>query len=87
MKVEKMYFHSRRAAKHVFNVMRDLIDEYGYLRIAHYYDICGSCGPFRDTDMIFGWRDINGAKIIADRHWDYTNYYLEMPDAIKLCEL
>lgn len=84
MKVERMYFRCRFDAVRLLNIVQDFIDEKGYMRLVDYYDIYGSYDLFNNTDLRFGWRDIKGAKIVADRHCGHTDYFLEMPDAIEL---
>lgn len=61
-KVDDIYFNTRFQAEHVLDELRIMIDCYGFVTVADYYDACGKLSKF--TDSYYGWDDLNDVKIV-----------------------
>ena len=61
-KVDDIYFNTKFQAEHVLDELRIMIDRYGFVTVADYYDACGKLSKF--TDSYYGWDDLNDVKII-----------------------
>lgn len=77
--VNKVLFASRKEAANVLNSLADVLDQYGTVTVADFYDETGLKVPC-DSDTRYGWRDIDDAYIIKVR----SGWSISMPDPIKL---
>ena len=70
---------SRGEAEEVLTSMDDLIERYGIVSVADFYDLVGVNGNF--TDNKYGWTDIRSAEVVRTRDGGYK---IKMPRALPL---
>lgn len=69
---------SRGEAEDVLSRMDELIDSYGIVSVADFYDLCGITGNY--TDNKYGWTDIRSAQVVRVR----DGYKIKLPRALAL---
>lgn len=69
---------SRGEAEDVLSRMDELIDSYGIVSVADFYDLCGITGSY--TDNKYGWTDIRSAQVVRVR----DGYKIKLPRALAL---
>lgn len=69
---------SRGEAEDVIDRMEEIIEEYGFVRVADLYDLVGVTGDY--TDNKYGWTSIRSAEPVRVRN----GYMLRLPRAIPL---
>ena len=69
---------SRWEAEDVLSRMDELIDNYGIVSVADFYDLCGITGSY--TDNKYGWTDIRSAQVVRVR----DGYKIKLPRALPL---
>ena len=69
---------SRGEAEDVITRMEEIIEEYGFVRVADLYDLVGVTGDY--TDNKYGWTNIRSAEPVRVRN----GYMLRLPRAIPL---
>ncbi len=69
---------SRGEAEDVLSRMDELIDNYGIVSVADFYDLCGITGSY--TDNKYGWTDIRSAQVVRVR----DGYKIKLPRALPL---
>ena len=69
---------SRGEAEDVIDRMEEIIEEYGFVRVADLYDLVGVTGDY--TDNKYGWTNIRSAEPVRVRN----GYMLRLPRAIPL---
>lgn len=77
--VNQVNFASRKEAANVLNSLADILDQYGTVTVADFYDETGLKVPC-DSDTRYGWRDIDDAYVIKGRY----GWSISLPDPIKL---
>lgn len=77
--VNQVLFASRKEAANVLNSLADILDQYGSVTIADFYDETGLKVPC-DSDTRYGWRDIDNAYVVKVR----SGWSISLPDPIKL---
>lgn len=77
--VEEFVFESRGEATSVLEAMEDLIDKYGPVSVADYYDLCGSWESNYEANK-FGWVTLKDAKVVRIRE----GYKLSLPIPVEL---
>lgn len=70
---------SRGEAEDVLARMDELMDAYGLVRVADFYDLVGVTGNY--TDNKYGWTNIRNAEIIRLRD---GKYMIKMPRAVPI---
>lgn len=72
-------FGSRKEAANVLHSLADILDQYGTVTVADFYDEAGVARPsYSGTD--YGWKDIGDAYVVKVR----SGWSISMPDPIKL---
>lgn len=69
---------NRGEAEDVLSRMDELIDNYGIVSVADFYDLVGVTGNY--TDNKYGWTDIRSARVVHVR----DGYMIKLPRAIPL---
>ena len=69
---------SRGEAEDVIDRMEEIIEEYGFVRVADLYDLVGVTGDY--TDNKYGWTSIRSAEPVRVRN----GYMLRLPRAVPL---
>lgn len=69
---------SRGEAEDVISRMEEIIETYGFVRVADLYDLVGITGDY--TDNNYGWTNISSAEPVRVRN----GYMLRLPRAIPL---
>ena len=69
---------SRGEAEDVLSRMDELIDNYGIVSVADFYDLCGITGSY--TDNKYGWTDIRSEQVVRVR----DGYKIKLPRALPL---
>ncbi len=64
---------SRKEAEEVLERMDELIDKYGIVSVADYYDLVGETGSY--TDNKYGWTTLRTAEVIRVRE----GYMIKLP--------
>lgn len=76
---ETCYFDSRKVAANVLHRLADILDQYGTVTVADFYDEAG-LNDFHYSSNRYGWKDIGDAYIVKVR----SGWSIHMPDPIKL---
>lgn len=74
----ELEFETRDDAENVLEVLRDIVDRYGKVKVADLYDACGVTGNGY-TDEDYGWRDLRDARVVRTR----TGFIFDMPRPIQ----
>lgn len=69
---------NRGEAEEVMTRMDELMETYGLVSVADFYDLVGITGNY--TDNKYGWTDIRNASIVRTR----DGYMIKMPKALPL---
>jgi hypothetical protein len=69
---------TRAEAEAVRSSLDDIVDSYGYVRVADLYDLIGETGNYTDND--YGWFNVRNAEIVRVR----DGYMLKMPRAVPI---
>lgn len=77
--VNQVNFASRKEAANVLNSLADILDQYGSVTVADFYDEAGLKVPC-DSDTRYGWRDIDDSYVVKVR----SGWSISLPDPIKL---
>lgn len=77
--VNQVHFGSRKEAANVLNRLADILDQYGSVTVADFYDETGLKVPC-DSDTRYGWNDIDDAYVVKVR----SGWHISLPDPIKL---
>lgn len=72
-------FSSRKEAANVLDSLADILDQYGTVTVADFYDETGLKDPC-DSDTRYGWKDIDDAYVVKVR----SGWSISLPDPIKL---
>ena len=75
---DDIVLESRGEAEDVITRMEEIIEEYGFVRVADLYDHVGITGDY--TDNKYGWTSIRSAEPVRVRN----GYMLRLPRAIPL---
>lgn len=76
---DDIYLEDMGEANQVLDVLREIIEKYGYVTVADYFDAVGVTGNGY-TDRSYGWTDLTQAYVARSR----SGYYLEMPRCEQL---
>ena len=76
--VDDIFFDSRETAEKVLKLLKEIINEYGFVTIADMYDLVGLNATY--TEQKYGWVDLKEAKIIRVR----SGYKLVLPEIIPI---
>lgn len=77
--VEEFVFESRGEATSVLEAMEDVIDKYGVVSVADYYDLCDDWKSDYEANK-FGWVTLKDAKVVRIRE----GYKLSLPIPVEL---
>ena len=77
--ISQVIFGSQKEAANVLNRLADILDQYGSVTVADFYDETGLKVPC-DSDTRYGWRDIDDAYVVKVR----SGWHISLPDPIKL---
>lgn len=66
----EIIFETRADADTILTAMYDILDQYPTVAVADYYDLAGQVGNATDTK--WGWKSINGSKVVALAGGGYT---------------
>lgn len=69
---------TRGEAQEVLDRMDELMDTYGLVRVADFYDLVGITGNY--TDNKYGWTNLRNASVIRVR----DGYLIKMPRAVPI---
>ena len=69
---------NRGEAEDVLICMNDIIENYGLVSVADFYDLVGVTGNY--TDNKYGWSDIRSANVVRV----YDGYMIKLPRALPL---
>ena len=75
---DDIVLESRGEAEDVIARMEEIIEEYGFVRVADLYDLVGITGDY--TDNKYGWTSIRSAEPVRVRN----GYMLRLPRAVPL---
>ena len=75
---DDIILESRGEAEDVITRMEEIIEEYGFVRVADLYDLVGITGDY--TDNKYGWTSIRSAEPVRVRN----GYMLRLPRAVPL---
>lgn len=79
IRLERINFKTRREAETVFNEMSDLLNKYGNITVADYYELCGGTPQY--TDRQYGWTSLKDTQILLSLDFGYL---ILLPEPIKL---
>lgn len=69
---------TRAEAEAVRSSLDDIIEHYGFVRVADLYDLIGETGSYTDND--YGWYNVRNVDIVRVR----DGYMLKMPRALPI---
>ena len=75
---DDIILESRGEAEDVISRMEEIIETYGFVRVADLYDLVGITGDY--TDNNYGWTNIRSAEPVRVRN----GYMLRLPRAVPL---
>lgn len=75
----QVIFGSRKEAANVLDSLADILDQYGTVTVADFYDETGLKDPC-DSDTRYGWKDIDDAYVVKVR----SGWSISLPGPIKL---
>lgn len=75
---DNIILDNRGEAEDVLTRMDELVQTYGLVSVADFYDLVGVSGNY--TDNKYGWTDIRNANIVRTRE----GYMIKMPKALPL---
>ena len=75
----ELVFDTRGEALEVLRAMDDIIDRYGMVTVADYYELSGIQSAY--TDNKYGWKNINNADTLSVRGGGFT---IRMPRPLPL---
>lgn len=76
---DDLVFESRGEAEAIREQMDDLIDRYGMVTVADFYDLAGITAPY--TSNRYGWTSIRNAEPVRNRDGGYS---LKLPKAMLI---
>lgn len=76
--MQEVMFNDRADAEEVLLRMTELVDKYGMVSVADFYELVGQ--RFAFTDQKYGWRDLRGVEIIRG----ISGFYIRFPKVIAL---
>lgn len=77
--IDQVSFGSRKEAANVLHRLADILDQYGTVTVADFYDEAGVARPSY-SGMDYGWKDIGDAYVVKVR----SGWSISLPDPIKL---
>lgn len=77
--IDQVSFGSRKEAANVLDSLADILDQYGTVTVADFYDKAGLKDPYY-SDIRYGWKDIGDAYVVKVR----SGWSISMPAPIKL---
>lgn len=75
---DDIVFETRGEAEAVRSALDDIVDTYGFARVADLYDLIGETGRYTDND--YCWYNLRNAEIVRTR----DGYRLKMPRAVPI---
>lgn len=76
--VQEVMFNERADAEEVLLRMAELVEKYGMVSVADFYELVGQ--RFAFTDQKYGWRDLRTTEIIRGM----SGFYIRFPKVIPL---
>lgn len=77
--INQVSFDSRKEAVNALNRLIDILDQYGTVTVADFYDEAGLKDPYYFNSR-YGWKDIGDAYVVKVR----SGWSISLPDPIKL---
>lgn len=77
--IDQAIFDSRKNAANVLHRLADILDQYGTVTVADFYDEAG-LNDSHYSSTHYGWKDIGDAYVVKVRY----GWSISMPDPIKL---
>lgn len=68
LKEKTFSFESHEAADKTLKVLKTIIDRYGYVSVADFYDAIGESNSISYTDSLYGWNTLNDFIISETNH-------------------
>lgn len=79
MRAGIILFKTEKEMRDVINALSDLMNKYGYVTRADYYDLCGVRSVFKDHEV--GWTNLDDIETHLEGDGTYA---LIMPECKKL---
>lgn len=76
--VDDIFFDSRETAERVLELLKEIINEYGFVTIADVYESAGLDVSY--TENKYGWANLKEAKIVRVRQ----GYKLVLPETVPI---
>lgn len=76
---DEIAYDTRGEAERVLMRMDEILEEYGRVRLADYYDLSHVSGEY--TDNSYGWYDLRTARVERTRNGDYV---IDLPKVVPL---
>lgn len=77
--IDQVSFDSRKEAANVLHRLADILDQYGTVTVADFYDEAGLKDSYY-SNIRYGWKDIGDAYVVKVR----SGWSISLPDPIKL---
>lgn len=77
--IDQVSFGSRKEAANVLHRLADILDQYGQVTVADFYNEAELNDPNR-SNIYYGWKDIGDAYVVKVR----SGWSISLPDPIKL---
>lgn len=78
--VEQVLFGYAEEAQEVFEVLLEILDQYGQVTVAEFYEVSGLPAESDYIDTGWGWKNLSRAKVIRTRE----GYSIAFPEPIRL---
>lgn len=75
---DDIIINSRAEAEEVITLMREIVDMYGRVSIADYYELVGVTGQYTDCD--YGWKSLSGVDVRRTKN----GYFIDLPKAMPI---
>ena len=76
---DDIIFETRQEAEAAIDQMDEIIERYGFVTVADYYDMADLSAPY--TSNKYGWTTIRNAEVVRAREGGYT---LKLPKALPI---
>lgn len=78
---DDVVFDSRGDAENIVDIMQDMIETYGAVTMADFYDLCQITITWADDGDKWGWTDIRNVSVVRAGR---DGYIIDLPKPIKL---
>lgn len=75
--VKALAFPTENSAADTLRMMKDILEDYGFVSVSDYYDICGV--PYESNDHLWIWDNLNDVAVYSCA----DGYFLNLPKPMR----